>query len=164
MKLSTKKLTIAAVLIALGVVGSTFSIPVFGSKCSPIQHMVNVIAAVFLGPWYAILMAFITAVLRNMLGLGSLLAFPGSMCGAALAGFLYKYTKKLPFAYIGEVVGTGLIGGMLCYPIALLLMGNSQAAIFTYVMPFFISTAGGTIIAIILVTALKKTKIFDKFL
>ena len=47
---------------------------------------------------------------------------------------------------------------MLAYPVARFLMGNAQAALFTYVLPFLISTAGGTIIAAILITALDKTK------
>ena len=44
-----RKLTIAGVLVAVAVVGSLFSIPVFGAKCSPVQHMVNVLGAVLLG-------------------------------------------------------------------------------------------------------------------
>ena len=47
---SIRKLTIAGLLVAVAVVGSLFSIPVLGSKCSPVQHMVNVLAAVLLGP------------------------------------------------------------------------------------------------------------------
>ena len=34
-----RKLTIAGVLVAVAVVGSLFSIPVLGAKCSPVQHM-----------------------------------------------------------------------------------------------------------------------------
>lgn len=52
-----RKLTIAGVLVAVAVVGSLFSIPVFGAKCSPVQHMVNVLGAVLLGPGYAVGMA-----------------------------------------------------------------------------------------------------------
>ena len=69
---SVRKLTIAGLLVAVAVVGSLFSIPVLGSKCSPVQHMVNVLAAVLLGPWYACGMGFAAALLRNLLGLGSL--------------------------------------------------------------------------------------------
>ena len=87
---SIRKLTIAAMLVAVAVVGSLFSIPMFGSKCSPVQHMVNVLGAVFLGPGYAFGMAFVASLLRNLLGLGTLLAFPGSMIGALLCGLLYK--------------------------------------------------------------------------
>ena len=42
-KNSIRKLTIAGVLVAVAVVGSLFSIPVLGAKCSPVQHMVNVL-------------------------------------------------------------------------------------------------------------------------
>ena len=51
-KSNTKKLALAGVLCAVAVVGSMFSFPVFGSKCAPVQHMVNVLCAVLLGPWY----------------------------------------------------------------------------------------------------------------
>ncbi len=53
-KKNIRKLTIAGVLVAVAVVGSLFSIPVFGAKCSPVQHMVNVLGAVLLGPGYAV--------------------------------------------------------------------------------------------------------------
>lgn len=158
----TKKIAITAILISAGVVGSMLSIPVFGAKCAPIQHIINVISAVLLGPWYALISAFITSLLRNMLGIGSLLAFPGSMCGAFMSGMLYQCTKKLPFAYIGEIFGTGIIGALLAYPLALLIMGNAQAAIFIFVVPFMISSLVGTITAIILFSALNKTKILNK--
>lgn len=97
------------------------------------------------------------------MGTGTLLAFPGSMCGAFLCGMLYKYGKHLPFAYAGELVGTSVIGGLLSYPIATLIMG-SESAVFGFVIPFFVSSCGGTIIAAVLVTAMKKMKIFDIYL
>ena len=53
-KLSVKKLALAGMLCALCVVGSVFSFPMFGSKCAPIQHMVNVTCAVLLGPWWGV--------------------------------------------------------------------------------------------------------------
>ena len=48
--ISVKKLALAGMLCALCVVGSVFSFPMFGSKCAPIQHMVNVTCAVLLAP------------------------------------------------------------------------------------------------------------------
>lgn len=161
-KTDLKKLTITAIFAAVAVVGSLFSIPVFGSKCAPIQHMVNILCAVTVGPWWAVAQAFIASVIRNLLGLGSPLAFPGSMCGALLSGLLYKYGKKLIFAYAGEVVGTGIIGGMLSYPIAYFIMGNEAAALFTFVIPFLISTCGGTIVAIFITLPMNKTGILVK--
>ena len=154
----TLRLTLAALLTAVAVVGSLFSFPVFGSKCSPVQHMVNVICGVLLGPWYAFGAGFLAALIRNLLGLGSLLAFPGSMCGSLLCGFVWKYSKKLLPTLIGEVFGTGIIGGLLAYPIAVAFMGVSSASIgFTaYDVPFLISTVVGSVIAGALIFALQK--------
>lgn len=163
-KINVKKMTLTGIFIAISVVGSLFSFPVFGSKCAPVQHLMNIMGAVFLGPWYALAAAFVTSVLRNLLGLGTLLAFPGSMCGALLSGILYYYGKKLPWAYVGEIIGTGIIGGLLSYPISVLVLGNTQAAIFTFVVPFLISTCGGSILAIVIVGTMKKSGVVERLL
>ena len=144
---NTKKLALTAIFAAVAVVGSMFSFPVFGSKCAPVQHLVNVLCAVFLGPWWGLAAAFIASVIRNMTGLGTLLAFPGSMCGALLSGILYRKFKALPAAWIGEIFGTAVIGGMLAYPIA---------------SPFLISTAGGTLIAAVITLALQSRGVIAK--
>ena len=92
--MNIKKLTLTAFFAAIAVAGSLFSFPVLGSRCSPIQHLVNVMCAILLGPWYGLAAAFLAALIRNILGLGTLLAFPGSMCGALLSGLLYKWMKS----------------------------------------------------------------------
>lgn len=69
---SIRKLCFAGLLVAVAVIGSLLVIPVFGAKCSPVQHMVNVTAAVLLGPGYALGMGFAAALIRNLLGLGTL--------------------------------------------------------------------------------------------
>lgn len=161
---NVKKLALAGILVAVGIVCSPLSIPVGASKCAPVQHFINILGGVFLGPGYAVGMAFVTSLLRNLMGTGTLLAFPGSMCGAFLCGMLYKYVKNyLPLAYAGELFGTSVIGGLLSYPIATLIMG-SESAVFGFVLPFFVSSCGGTIIAAILVTAMKKMKVLDIYL
>lgn len=159
---NTKKLALAGMLTAIAVVGSMFSIPVLGAKCSPVQHMVNIIAGVLLGPWYALAMAFITSLLRNLMGLGSLLAFPGSMIGAFLCGFAYKLCPKLPVAYLSEVIGTGIIGAICSYPIASWIMNNSSAALFTFVPSFLVSTAVGSLISVMVLSALKRTNVLHQ--
>lgn len=157
--MKTKKLALAGVLCAVAVVGSMFQFPVFGSQCAPVQHMVNVICAVFLGPGYGVAVAFLASLLRNIFGLGSLLAFPGSMCGALLCGLVYWKTKNLPATLVGEVFGTGIIGGLLSYPIAIAFMGKVAGSIgyTAYVVPFLISTVGGSVLAGALVFALKRS-------
>ena len=97
-KTNIHKLVFAAVLVALAVVGSLISFPIGASKCAPVQHLVNIIGAVFLGPAWAVGIGFTAALLRNLLGLGSLLAFPGSMVGAFVAGMLYKYIMSASFS------------------------------------------------------------------
>ena len=42
-KTNIRKLAMAAVLVAVAVVGSLFSFPFLGAKCSPVQHLVNII-------------------------------------------------------------------------------------------------------------------------
>lgn len=164
-KNQTKKLCIAGILCAVAVVGSLFSVPVFGSKCAPIQHMVNILCAVVLGPWYGVGVAFAASLLRNLLVLGSLMAFPGSMFGALLCGIVYHKSKNIPLTIIGEVFGTAILGGLLAYPVAIFLMGipASNVAFYAYIVPFFISTAGGAILSAVLIIALKKTGLLERF-
>ena len=164
MKSNTKKLALAGVLCAVAVVGSMFSFPVFGSKCAPVQHMVNVLCAVLLGPWYGVAVAFVASLLRNLLGLGSLMAFPGSMCGALLCGIVYHKTKNLLATLCGEVFGTGIIGSLLAWPVAVFLMGKAAGdiAFYAYIVPFLVSTVGGSIIAGVVLIALEKNSTLKK--
>jgi energy coupling factor transporter S component ThiW len=157
-----KKLALAGIFVALGVVCSVFYIPIGVAKVFPVQHMINVLAGVILGPVYAVSMAFVTSLIRIIMGTGSLLAFPGSMCGALLCGLLYKYTKNTFMAFVGEVFGTGIIGAILAYPIATMVLSKS-AALFGFVIPFGLSTLVGATISFALLQTLKKTGIFNKF-
>lgn len=159
-KMNVKKLAYAGILCAVAVAGSLFSVPVFGSKCAPVQHMVNILCAVLLGPWYGVSVAFVASLLRNLLGLGSLLAFPGSMFGALLCGLAFHKTHNTWITYIAEIFGTGILGGLCAYPIAIAFMGKNAGdiAFYVYVVPFLISTVGGAILSCVIVEALKKTK------
>ena len=160
-KVSAKKLALAGMFCALCVVGSVFSFPMFGSKCAPVQHMVNVLCAVLLGPWWGVGVAFVASLLRNLLGLGSLMAFPGSMFGALICGLVYQKTQNIRATLIGEVFGTSVLGGLTAYPVAVFLMGKSAAGLtfYAYVIPFLVSTAGGAVISGVLIYSLKKANI-----
>ena len=158
-KKSVQKLAIAGVMVAVAVVGSLFSFPMFGSKCAPVQHMVNILSAVLLGPWYGVFVAFTASLLRNLLGLGSLMAFPGSMFGALLCGVMYWKTKKLFPTLLAEVFGTAVLGGLCAYPVAIFLMGvpASSVAFYGYIIPFLVSTAVGSLLSGIIVFSLQKS-------
>ncbi len=163
-KVNVKKLAVAALFCAVAVVGSLFSFPIFGSKCSPVQHMVNILCAVLLGPGYGVGAAFAASLIRNLLGLGSLMAFPGSMFGALLCGLVYWKSKNIMATLLGEVFGTSVLGGLCAYPVAIFLMGKSAAdiAFYAYIIPFLISTAVGAVIATILVYSLKEANALQK--
>lgn len=162
--MKTKKMTISAMLVAIGVLASQIIyIPVGASKCFPVQHSINIIAAIILGPIYSVGIAFLISLLRNVLGVGSLLAFPGSMIGALLAGLLFRITSKKEIAILGEVFGTGVLGGVIAFPIAKFILGKDVAALF-YVVPFLISTIGGSSIAYGMLKILDLSKITKKVL
>ena len=137
----TRRLALAGVFTALAIVGSFLSFPVAGSKCAPVQHIINILAAVTLGPWYSVGIAFCASLLRNLLGLGSMMAFPGSMVGALCCGLVYSICHKLSLTCLAEALGTGILGGLAAYP----------------VVPFLISTIAGSILAFLLITALNKS-------
>ncbi|MBO7450485.1 MAG: energy coupling factor transporter S component ThiW [Clostridiales bacterium] len=160
-----RKIALSGIFVAIAVVGSLFSFPVFGSRCAPVQHVVNILSAVMLGPWYGVVIAFISSVIRLMTGLGSPLAFPGSMFGALLSGLMYYKFRKMPVAVIFEVIGTAILGGLCAYPVAILVMGKSagELAFYAYVIPFLISTAGGSVLASLILVALSKTGMIKKF-
>ncbi|MDO4265058.1 MAG: energy coupling factor transporter S component ThiW [Eubacteriales bacterium] len=157
-----RKLAAAGLLTAVAVAGSTLSVPVLGSKCAPVQHMVNIFSAVLLGPFWGVGIAFCASLLRNLLGLGSLLAFPGSMIGALCCGLVYAKWKKLAQACTAEALGTGVLGGFFAYPVAKLFMGLEPAGFTVYMLPFFISTAAGSLIAFAVLGILEQSRVLGR--
>jgi energy coupling factor transporter S component ThiW len=159
--MKTKDVARAVILVAIAVALAWFYIPVGISKCFPVQHMVNVLAAVTLGPVYAVVIAAAAGIIRNILGLGTLLAFPGGMIGAFLAGLAYRSFKNIYAAGVGEVIGTGLLGAIAsAWIVAPVFMGKTMA-LATLILAFSVSTVGGTIIGIIALHLLRKGGIWQ---
>ncbi len=71
------------------------------------------------------------------------------MVGAFSAGIIYKKFKNKYMVILGEIFGTGILGGLLAFPIAKYIMGNEVIGLF-FIYPFLISTIGGSIIALII--------------
>ncbi|UCG14539.1 MAG: energy coupling factor transporter S component ThiW [Deltaproteobacteria bacterium] len=159
--MNAKNVARAVILVAIAVALSPLFIPVGVSKCFPAQHMVNVLGAVMLGPGYAVAIAAIAGIIRNILGLGTILAFPGGMIGAFLAGLAYRTSKNIYLAGLGEVVGTGLLGSLASvWIVAPLFMGKTMA-LATLIIAFSVSTLGGTIIGIFALHLLRKGGIWE---
>lgn len=157
----THKLTLTAMMIAIGTISSSLvSIPIGFTKVFPVQHFLNVLSAVLLGPYYAVAQAFCVSLLRNLMGTGSVFAFPGSMVGALLASLLFWKTRKIYLAFLGEVIGTGIIGALLSYPIATLLLGQ-KATLFGFIPLFIFSSFAGALIGFVILTIFSKNKVVN---
>ncbi|TLQ20229.1 energy coupling factor transporter S component ThiW [Lentilactobacillus parafarraginis] len=153
---TTYKMILTAILSAIGVVGgSMFEFTVGVAKVAPMQHLINLISGVLVGPWWAVTQAFITSLLRNILGTGTVLAFPGSMIGAFCVGWLFHKTQSLLVAACGELVGTGIIGAIVAYPLAQWLMGTT-GALWLFIPSFFLSALVGVIVGYVILKAIWK--------
>jgi energy-coupling factor transport system ATP-binding protein len=123
--------------------------------------MVNVISAAMLGPFYALGVAFFAALIRNLFGWGTLLAFPGSMIGALLAVLTYRASKNIYAAGIGELIGTGVLGALASIWIVGPHLMHKPLAAGTMIAAFSISSLGGALIGVIALNMLKKTGIWN---
>ena len=154
-------MTLTAAFVALNVVlSSIITIPIGIIRAAPMQHLINVLGAVMTGPW-VIVQAFISSTIRVMFGTGTVFAYPGSMIGALLAWLLYTYTKKLPLAAAGEVIGTGIIGALCLYPLIIVLELDSQ--IFTAVaLAFLVSSLIGAVTSYFILKQLEKRGVLTR--
>ena len=131
-------------LIAIGVVIS----PILRVEgMCPMAHFINIVCSVFMGPWYSLLCAFIIGVIRMVIMGIPPLALTGAVFGAFLSGVFYKLSKgKLLCAVLGEIIGTGIIGAIVSYPVMTLIWGKDGLSLFFYVPSFICGTLiGGSI-------------------
>lgn len=141
-----KKLTLTAIFIALGVLLAPFvSFPFGGARVFPLQHLINVLLAVLLGWRYSVAGAFCISSIRIALGVGTILAYPGSMIGAYLSGILYKKTGSIWGVVVGEIFGTGILGGLIAYPLAAFILDSKAVALWFFVVAFLPNTFIGAI-------------------
>jgi energy coupling factor transporter S component ThiW len=151
-----RKLVLTALLASVGVVLSGFSIPLGPTRCFPVQHAVNAIAGVLLGPWWAAGAAFTTSTLRVALGTGTLFAFPGSIPGALAVGFAASALKKRRLAAVlAEPLGTSIVGtGLSAAVIAPAI--HSGATFAMLFPPFLASSASGAFLGALVLAALSR--------
>ncbi len=178
---SARQVAYAVVLTAIAAALGHLSVPVGGARPAPSQHLVNLVAAVTLGPWWATLIAFAAAVIRNATGAGTVLAFPGGMIGALLAGLAWRATRSLRVdspppgpgrpsilrgeriglaaTALAEVVGSGLIGAVVSgWLVAPLVMGRETTAS-AYVSIFAISSLTGVVLGLLVLVALRRAEV-----
>lgn len=158
--INTQKWMILVMMITLDVVLS----PLFRIEgMAPMSSLMNVSAAVLMGPFYGTLMALACAILRMMLLGIPPLALTGALFGAFLAGLGYRLTKKVWGAMLGEFIGTGLIGSLLSYPVMVWFTGSHTGLFWFVYTPRFIGGATiGSILALLLLVKLQHLSIFKQ--
>ena len=138
------KLTVLSMLVALGVVIS----PILRVEgMCPMAHFINIVCSVFMGPWYSLLCATLIGIIR-MAAMGiPPLALTGAVFGAFLSGVFYRMSKgKIICAVVGEVIGTGIIGAIVSYPVMTYLWSRDGLSWMFYVPSFICGTLiGGSI-------------------
>lgn len=155
------RLIFMAMIVALGVVIS----PILRVEgMCPMQHFINVCAAVLLGPFDAFLCAVLIGVIRMVVMGITPMALTGAVFGAFLSGVLYRLSKgQLVMAFLGEVIGTGIIGAIVSYPVMTYLWGRTGLTWFFYVPSFTAGTLIGGSLAFVFLKQLQKTKLLGQF-
>lgn len=158
--LSTRKMALTAMLACLAFVLNTF---VYFPAMAPFQHFVDVLAAVLLGPWYGCASAFLCGCMRMLSG-RTIQAVTGAIFGPILGGLLWRRTKNIYLVFVGEVVGTGLLGAMASYPLMKLFYALDAQSPFYYI-PFYTPAAAvGAGMGVAVVLILKRTGMLDRML
>ena len=159
-KSNIKKMVLCAIFASMAFVLNTF---VYFPAMAPFQHFVDVIASVFLGPWWACLSAFLCGAMRMMSG-RTIQAVTGAVFGPILGGFLWRKTKNIYLVCVGEIIGTGFFGALASYPLMKLFYGlDAQNPL--YYIPFYTPSAvvGGCMGVLVLII-LKRAKVLERFL
>ena len=159
-KRSVRKMVLTAMLACLAFVLNTF---VYFPAMAPYQHFVNVIAAVFLGPWYGCAAAFLCGVLRMLSG-RTIQAIAGAVFGPILGGLLYEKTRNIYLTFVGEVVGTGFVGAMVSYPLMKWLYGLDAQSPFYYIPYYTPSALVGAGMGVAVLLILKRSGVLSRML
>ena len=155
---ATRKLVLAALFAGLGVLLSSFAIPVGGARVFPFQHTINAVAGILLGPWWAAGSALVTATIRVSIGTGSLFAFPGSPFGAIAVGLAYRFLRR-DEAALFEPLGTVLVGATLGALLISPFLGEAAGGLFALMVAFALSSIPGAVIGYLVIKALRKTEV-----
>lgn len=154
------KMLVLSLMIALGVVIS----PILRVEgMCPMAHFINIVCSVLLGPWYSLLCAVIIGIIRMMtMGIPPI-ALTGAIFGAFLSGVFYKLFKgNLLMAVLGEIIGTGIIGAIMSYPVMTFIWGKEGLSWFFYVPSFICGTLIGGSIAYVFLKKLSKNGVLSK--
>ena len=161
----TKRVATAGIFIAVGLVLSYLNpfayFTIFGTKINPFVHFINAMAGVLIGMSFGCMVALGIAILRFVLGIGTIHAFHGGISGAFVVGLSAyilrkKYPKYVELAALTEPIGTVFIGGTIAYLIAPL---GGIEGLFIYWGLFAMSCIPGCILGYLVLRILKRADI-----
>lgn len=154
------KLVVLSMLVALGVVISP--ILRFEGMC-PMAHFINILCSVLLGPWYSLLCATLIGIIRMSIMAIPPIALTGAIFGAFLSGVFYRVSNgKILFAVLGEIIGTGIIGAIMSYPVMTFIWGKEGLSWLFYVPSFICGTLIGGSIAFVFLRKLSNSGMLTK--
>ncbi len=157
-KAKTLKLVLTAILASLAFVLNTF---VYFPAMAPFQHFVDVIAAVFLGPWYGCASAFLCGCMRMASG-RTIQAITGAVFGPILGGLIYERTRNLYLVALGEIIGTGVFGALASYPLMKWFYGLDAQSPLYYIPYYTPSALVGAAMGVAVLLILKRAGILSR--
>ena len=160
-RMHTLRMVMLAMMVAIGVVIS----PILRIEgMCPTAHLVNIVCSVLMGPWYSLLCATMIGVIRMMFMGIPPLALTGAVFGAFFAGLFYRLGGRLIWSMLGEIVGTGIIGSLLSYPVMVWFTGSQNELYWLIYTPRFVgATLIGSAIAFVVLVKLQETTIFKRW-
>jgi len=175
-----RRITLLTVFTALGVALSPITwFQFLTTKAYPTQHLINALTGVILGPWWGMLTALLIGIIRNMIGVGTLYAFPGGVPGALIVGLAYMITSRSRNRFLRysaalmEPVGTILIGGTISVFILAPAIGDvrilgvlEQRGALEFLPIFWLgwalSSIPGSILGYMILLALDRSEVLDR--
>ena len=154
------RMILSAMFLALAMVLPllTGQIPQIGQALSP-MHIPVLLCGFFCGPWYGLVVGFISPILRFFLfGMPPLM--PGGVAMAfelatygCLSGLLYKLLpKKIPFIYVSLICA--MLAGRVVWGVARAVIAggtNAQFGVQAFLAGAFINAVPGIILHIVLI-------------
>ena len=158
MNSKVRKITYLAVMIALDVVLS----PILRIEgMAPMSSVINILAGVLMGPLYATIMAICCGIIRMMMMGIPPLALTGAVFGALLAGLGARWTHSIYGSIIGEIIGPGIVGSLLSYPVMVLFTGTKTDLYWLLYTPRFLgATLMGAVAAWLIWQQAKRISLF----
>ena len=161
-------------LIALAVALSPIYFVWGPTKALPWQHMVNILAGIMLGPFWAVIVALFAGTIRIILGTGTIFAYPGGLPGGFIVGLTYRLLSSLArnkrliliASSLTEPLGTCCIGGAATWYLWDPILGDALrvkfGAFLLFVSGWFVSSIIGVALGLSIILVLDKVGVVGR--